>query len=159
MRKGLLTGALLVGLLWALQVTAGAQPAAVQVDLNADQRSLVIQLTAERAVTLAREHRLADEAQERFYEQLAAKDQALRSAQARAAGNAADLSRVRKARDEIARQREELIAVVEQRDRTLAAELSAYREEVTKLASSPDPQTQKALQRFVDGEQREALDD
>src|SRR5262249_38862891 len=121
--------------------------------------SLVIQLTAERAVTLAREHRLADEAQQRFYEQLAAKDQALRAAQARAAGNAAELARVRKARDEIARQREELIAAVEQRDLMLAAELSAYREEVTKLASSPDLQTQKALQRFADGEQREALDD
>ena len=156
MRKGHLTGALLVGLLWALQLTAGAQPAAVQVDLNADQRSLVLQLTAERAVTLAREHRLADEAQERFYQQLAAKDQALRAAQARAAGQAAELAQVRKARDEIARQ---LIAAVEQRDRTLAAELSAYREEVTQLASSPDPQTQKALQRFADGEQAEALDD
>jgi len=58
--------------------------AAVQVDLNADQCSLVIQLTAERAVTLAREHRLADEAQERYYEQLEAKDQALRASQTRA---------------------------------------------------------------------------
>ena len=82
MRKGALAGALLVGWLWALRVTAGAEPAAGQVDLNADQRSLVIQLTAERAVTLAREHRLADEAQKRFYEQLAAKDQALRASQA-----------------------------------------------------------------------------
>ena len=129
MGKGSLAGVLQVGVLWALQVTTGAQPAAVQVDLNADQRSLVIQLTAERAVTLAREHRLADVAQQRFYEQVTAKDQALRAAQARAAGKAAELARVREARDEIARQREALIASVEQRDRTLAAELSADRED------------------------------
>jgi tetratricopeptide (TPR) repeat protein len=159
MRQCLLVGALLVGSWWAILGAAGAQPAVIQVDLNADQRSLVIQLTAERAVTLIREHRRADEAQERFYERLAAKDQALRVSQVHAAGNAAELARVRKARDEIARQREALIAAVEQRDRTLAAELSAYREEVTKLASSPDPQKQKALQRFADGEQHEALDD
>jgi hypothetical protein len=33
----------------------------------------------------------------------------------------------------------------------------AYREEVTKIAASPDPRKQKALQRFADGEQREAV--
>ena len=41
----------------------------------------------------------------------------------------------------------------------LAAEVRAYREEITKIAASPDPQKQKALQRFADGEQAEALDD
>src|SRR4029077_19281189 len=45
----------------------------------------------------------------------------------------------------------------EQRDRTLAAEVRAYREEVTKLAESPDPEKQKALQLFADGERTKAL--
>jgi tetratricopeptide (TPR) repeat protein len=35
----------------------------------------------------------------------------------------------------------------------------AYREVVTGIATSPDPRKQKALQRFADGEQREALAD
>jgi hypothetical protein len=33
----------------------------------------------------------------------------------------------------------------------------AYREEVTKLAASPDPEKQKALQLFADGERTKAL--
>jgi hypothetical protein len=142
-----------------LATDATANPGMASVDLNADQRSLVAQLTAERAITLANERRLADAAQDELYKQLAAKDRAQRAAEARAAGNAAELARVRKARDEIAQQRQELVAALTQRDQTLAAEVRAYREEVTKIASSPDPQKQKALQRFADGEQREALDD
>jgi len=119
-------------------VVAMADPAAGG-DLNADTRALVAQLTAERAITLAKERRLADAAQEELYRQLAAKDLALRAAKDLAAGNAAERDRMRKARDEIARQRQDLIAALEQRDRALAAEVQAYREEVTKLAASPRP--------------------
>ncbi|TMQ27520.1 MAG: hypothetical protein E6J90_02440, partial [Deltaproteobacteria bacterium] len=129
-------------------VIAVADPTA-EGDLNADKRALVAQLTAERAITLARERRLADAAQEELYHRLAVKDRALRVAEAKAAGNAAERDQARKARDEIARQRQELVAALEQRDRTLAAEVRAYREEVTKLAASPDPEKQKALQLFA----------
>jgi hypothetical protein len=45
------------------------------------------------------------------------------------------------------------------RERTLAAEVQAYREEVSKLAASSDPAKQKALQRFADGERAAALDE
>ncbi|HEX7942083.1 MAG TPA: hypothetical protein VF488_09775 [Gemmatimonadaceae bacterium] len=137
-------------------VVAVADPAAGG-DLNADTRALVAQLTAERAITLAKERRLADAAQEELSRRLAAQDLARRAAEAKAAGNAAALLQARKARDEIARQREELVAALEQRDRTLAAEVRAYREEVTKLAASPDPEKQKALQLFADGERTKAL--
>jgi chromosome segregation ATPase len=137
-------------------VVAVADPAAGG-DLNADKRALVAQLTAERAITLARERRLADAALEELSRRLAAQDLARRAAEAKAADNAAALRQARKARGEIARQREELVAALEQRDRTLAAEVQAYREEVTKLAASPDPEKQKALQLFADGEHTKAL--
>jgi hypothetical protein len=136
---------------------ATADASGAHMDLNADQRALVAQLTAERALTLANERRLADAAQEALYGQLAAKDRELRAAQVRAAGNIAELNRVRQARDEITRQRQALVAALEQRDRALAAEVRAYREEVTKRAASPDPEKQKALQLFADGERTKAL--
>jgi hypothetical protein len=94
--------AALTGVLgWAVAVMAN--PSA-SVDLNTDQRALVAQLTAERAITLANERRLADAAQDELYKRLKDKDRALRAAQARANGNANELDRVRKERDEIARQ-------------------------------------------------------
>jgi Flp pilus assembly protein TadD len=155
--------ALLVGLLGGALVGAArdahAAPSAEAVDLNADTRSLVAQLTAERALTLANARGQADAAQDELYKQLNDKDRALRAAQARAAHNAAALAQARKDRAELARQREDLVAALARRDQTLAAEVRAYREGITQLASSPDPQKQKALQRFADGEQVEALAD
>jgi hypothetical protein len=155
-RRGLAMVRLLRALLLLCAFTgtlnAVADPSGARVDLNADQRALVAQLTAERAITLANERRLADAAQEALYGQLVAKDRELRAVQARAAGNAAELGRVRRARDQIARQRQELVAALEQRDRALAAEVRAYRQEVTQLVASPDPEKQRALQLFADGE-------
>jgi hypothetical protein len=52
-------------------VVAVADPSAGG-DLNADTRALVAQLTAERAITLAKERRLADAAQEELSRRLAA---------------------------------------------------------------------------------------
>ncbi len=109
--RALLVGFLGGAICWRA-TDATANPGVVIVDLNADQRSLVAQLTAERAITLANERRLADAAQAELYKQLAAKDRAQRAAEARAAGNAAELARVRKARDEIAKARQELIAAL-----------------------------------------------
>jgi tetratricopeptide (TPR) repeat protein len=144
-----------------LGLTAAAQPApvAVGIDLNAEQRVLIAQLTADKAITVARERRIAEADQEKLYEQLKVKDQALRVAKRQAAGNAAELAEVRKARGQIARERQALVAALADRDRTLAAEVRAYREVVTGIATSPDPRKQQALQRFADGEQREALAD
>lgn len=149
--------ALLGGALGGSASDARADSGVATVDLNTDVRSLVAQLTAERAITLANARGQADAAQDELYKQLNDKDRALRSAQAKAAGNAAALALARKDRDEIARQREELVTALARRDQTLAAEVRAYREEITKIASSPDPRKQKALQRFADGQQAEAL--
>jgi len=154
--------ALLVGLSGALGWSASdasADPGVAMVDLNADVRSLIAQLMAERAITLANARGQADAAQDELYKRLNDKDRALRAAQAKAAGNAAALAKARKDRDEVARQREELVAALARRDQTLTAEVRAYREEITRIALSPDPQKQKALQRFADGEQVEGLAD
>ena len=106
---------------------------------------------------MARERRLAADDQGALYKQLEAKDRALRAAELRVAGNAAELARVRVERDRIARQQQDVVATLTRRDRTLAAEVTAYREVVTGIAMSPDPRKLKALRRFADGEQREAL--
>jgi hypothetical protein len=143
----------------AIGLPAHAVKAAPAVDLNADQRALIEQLTADKALAVARERRIAADEQETLNRELDAQDRKLRAAEARASGNAAELAQVRKERDRIARQRQELVAALAERDRTLAAEVRAYREIVTGLATSPDPRKRKALQRFADGEQREALDD
>ncbi len=154
----MLLAAMLCGAAVPAPSVAHAQPAAAE-DLNAEQRSLIEQLTADKAMSVARERRLADEAQERLYAVLATKDRALRAAEVRAKGRAAELARLRRERDGITRQREQLIAALTDRDRTLEAEVRAYRETVTGLALSPDPRKQAALQRFADGEQAEALAD
>jgi tetratricopeptide (TPR) repeat protein len=178
------------------------------VDINAGQRALIEQLIADKAITLAtarreayedraklskdldakhralraavaresgnaaelarvrkerdeiaRQRQLADAGQEELSQKLQVRDRELQAAEARASGNAAELARVRKARDQIATQRQELVAALAERDQTLAAELRAYREVVTGIATSPDPRKRRALQRFADGEQREALAD
>ena len=157
MSRTLLVGFLcgVVGVSATMESVAG--PATTVVDPTAEQRFVIEQLTADKAMTVANERRIADAKQNQLYEQLQAKDRELRVAQGRAAGNAAELTRVRKARDEIAKQRQELVAALAQRDRTLAAELRAYREAVTAIATSPDPKTQELLRRYANGEQREAL--
>ena len=53
--------------------TAQPGPIAASVDLNAEQRALIAQLTADKAITVARERRIAEADQERLYEQLKAK--------------------------------------------------------------------------------------
>jgi hypothetical protein len=163
MRYSVVVRALIVSLVCAVVCwstrDARADSGAAAADPDADRRALVLRLTAERAITLASARGLADNAQDELYRQLEVKDRELRAALSRASGNATELARVRKARDEIARQRQELVTALAQRDQMLAAEVRAYREEVTKIAASPDPQMQKALQRFADGEQAEALDD
>jgi len=102
----MLIAALLAG---AIGSTAVAQPAPVvaAVDLNAEQRALVAQLTADKAITVARERGIAAADQQKLYEQLNVKDQALREAERWAAGNASKLAEVRKARDRIAKERQE----------------------------------------------------
>jgi hypothetical protein len=128
-------------------------------DLDAESRRLIERLTADKALAIARERRLAASAQEARYRQLEDMDRALRAAEARAAGNAAELARVSRERDGIARQWQEINATLAHQDRTLAAQMAVYREAVTGIAMSPDPRKLKALQRFADGEQREALAD
>jgi hypothetical protein len=157
MSRTLLVGFLcgVVGLSATTEAVAG--PATTVVDPTAEQRFVIEQLTADKAMTVANERRIADAKQNQLYEQLQAKDRELGVAQGRAAGNAAELTRVRKARNEIAKQRQELVAALAQRDRTLEAELRAYREAVTSVATSPDPKTQELLRRYANGEQREAL--
>ncbi|HEX3475849.1 MAG TPA: hypothetical protein VHT91_12575 [Kofleriaceae bacterium] len=152
-----------VGLVCAAMGRAAAQPTAGRavagVDSDAERRFLIDQLTADKAITLATARRIADAKQEELHRQLQARDRALRAAEGRASGNAAELARVRKAREQIAAERQALVAALADRDRTLGAEVRAYREAVTGIANSPDPRKQAALQRFADGEQREALAD
>jgi tetratricopeptide (TPR) repeat protein len=152
-----------VGIVCGAMGWAAAQPiagrAAAGVDVDAERRFLIDQLTADKAITLATARRIADAKQEELHRKLQARDRALRAAEVRASGNAAELARIRKARDQIAAERQALVTALADRDRTLAAEVRAYREAVTGIANSPDPRTQAALQRFADGEQREALAD
>jgi tetratricopeptide (TPR) repeat protein len=149
-----------VGMVCAVLVrwpsAVAAQPSA---DLDSDRRAVVAKLTADRALTIASERQVAADEYARLNRALEGRDRALRAAVARSAGDAAKLQRIRHQRDEIARQRRELVAALAERDQTLAAEVRAYREVVTGIAASPDPRKQKALQRFADGEQREALAD
>lgn len=138
---------------------ARAAPPITGGDFNVEQRLLIAQLTADKAIMVARERRMAAADQEKVYEQLKIKDRALRAAERRATGNAAKLAELRKAREQVARERQVLVAALVDRDRTLAVELRMYREMITGVATSLERRKQQALQRFADGEQREALAD
>src|SRR5262249_35446745 len=140
-----------------LGVAAPAARAAPEPDLNVEMRAVVAKLTADKALAVANAHTIAAIEQEALNRQLEEKDRKLRDAEARAAGNKAEVARIRKDRDAIAQERKKLVDALADRDRTLAAEVRAYREEVTKLAASPDPRKQKALQRFADGERLSAV--
>jgi len=99
--------------------TAAAQPAPVAgaVDLNSEQRVLIAQLTADKAITVARERRIAAADQLTLCEQLKVKGQKVRAAERRASGNAARTAEVRKARDQIASERQALTTALADRDR------------------------------------------
>jgi hypothetical protein len=116
---------------------AWAAPPTTGVDLNAEQRALIAQLTTDKAITVARERQIAAADQENLYEQLKVKDRALREAERQAAGHAAKLSEAGKARDPIERERQTLVAALTDRDRVLAAAVRAYRAIVTGIATSP----------------------
>ena len=208
---------LLLGVLCAaIGLSVPAVMAQPTVDLNADQRALIEQLTADKALAVARERRIAADEQEALNRRLDEQDRALRvteakvavyavtlaqvrrdrdriakqrqklvtnergiaaeermalnkrldeqdrvlqAAEAKAAANAVMLEQVRGERDGIAKQRQELVAALAERDRALAAEVRAYREIVTGIATSSDPLKQKALQRFADGDQRKVVDE
>jgi hypothetical protein len=111
-----------VGMVCAVLVrwpsAVAAQPSA---DLDSDRRALVAKLTADRALTIACVRQIAAEEYARLNMALEGRDRALRAAATRAAGDAAKLKRIRHERDEIARQRRELVAAVAARDQTLAA--------------------------------------
>ena len=70
--------ALWVGLLggaMSLAVTeARAAPAVARVEIHAEERFLIEQLIVDEAITMAREHQLADPEQEKLHDQLEAKD-------------------------------------------------------------------------------------
>jgi hypothetical protein len=150
--RTLLVGAVL-GAMGTAPVAVAAPPATAAV-ADAESRLLVEQLVADKAITVARERRLAEADEEELLAALATKDQALRAAEAEAVGREAELSRVRKARDRIASERRVLVDALAERDLALAAEIGAYREAVSEIAASPDPRKRAALQRFADGEQR-----
>jgi hypothetical protein len=162
-RSKLAVGAVIAGVLCGplggTTPEASAGPASVGADLNAEQRALIEQLTADKAIAIARERRLVEADEEKLYDELQAKDRAQRVAERHASGNAAELARIRRIRDQIAAERQALVIALGQRDQALAAEVRAYREAITEIATSPDPRKQKALQRFAEGEQREALAD
>src|SRR5262245_20679826 len=93
-------GALLLGSWCLLVAIAGAAPG---VDLNAEQRALVWKLTADKALAVANERRLAIEEQAALNRRLDEQDRKLRAAEQRARGNRAELARIREERDQIAR--------------------------------------------------------
>jgi len=118
--------------------------------------ALVEQLTAERAITLANAQRKADAAQTICTRGSRSRIGrcALRSQGAAMSPSWPGAQGARRDRPSA----QELIAALAQATRPSRRDQRVSRG-ITKLASSPDPQKQKALQRFADGEQNEALGD
>ncbi len=145
----MLAGVLVAG---AASTPAAAAPAAAEADRDQADRALIEQLTAARAADLARERKRADDRELEKLEKLEEQDKALRAALAKVSATRAQLDKTRRQRDELARERRALVDELTARDRLLEAEVTAYREAVTKLAETPNAKKRAALQRYADGD-------
>lgn len=129
-----------------------ASPVDAQQDVNAARRRLQDDLTAQRAVAIARERRLADERETALLAQLEGRDARLRAALRAASASMAEATAARSDLDAVVAERTALVAAIAERDRTYAAEVAEYRRQIAGLTAAEDPRLQQSLQQFADGD-------
>ncbi len=143
--------AALLGLAWSISVSAEAQQ---RVQLDAQARAIVDQLTLDRAATIAALQRRADEREMALLTQLAQRDRTLREAlsDASVAQRARDQARTDLA--EITARRQAAINQIAARDSQFRSETAEYRRQITSIAMSPDPRKREALARYAAGDRQ-----
>ncbi len=124
---------------------------AAGVELNQEMRQLVERLVLERATTIATLQRKASAQEAAVLIRLDEREAALRREQSARRKVQTELAKVQ-------RERSELIAKLEQQDRTFTAELASYRVHVSSIAASTDIRKVSALRAYADGDRQAAFD-
>lgn len=124
--------------------------------LDIGQEALIWRLTAARSLVAAKAQHLPVEDQEALHRRLDEQDRELRVAEEQAR-NMAVLARILRDRVQIIQRWQVQVAAWAEGDPMFEAKLEVYREIMARLVASSDQRAQQALQRFADGEPREAL--
>lgn len=130
---------------------------ATPADLDAKATEVVQRLVLDRAASLARAQRKADEREQDLLEQLERKDRQLRRSLAAAQAGSTQMAQLRTELAGVTAERERLVAELTSRDRAFQAELAEYRRLVAELANSPNPERRAALERYADGDRSGAF--
>jgi tetratricopeptide (TPR) repeat protein len=133
----------------ATPTLATAPPLADQDAATAD---LVQRLVLDRAASLARVQRKADEREQQLLDQLEGKDRTLRRALKEAQAGDRQTAQLRADLAGVTAERARLVEELTRRDSVFKGELAEYRRLVAELANSPNPERRQALERYADGD-------
>ena len=121
-------------------------------DQDASTADLVQRLVLDRAASLARVQRKADEREQQLLDQLEGKDRTLRRALKEAQAGGRQTVQLRADLVGVMAERTRLVDELTRRDSVFKGELAEYRRLVAELANSPNPERRQALERYADGD-------
>jgi tetratricopeptide (TPR) repeat protein len=121
-------------------------------DQDAATADLVQRLVLDRAASLARVQRKADEREQQLLDQLESKDRTLRRALKEAQAGGRQTAQLRTDLAGVTAERTRLVEELTRRDSVFKGELAEYRRLVAELANSPNPERRQALERYADGD-------
>lgn len=138
----------------ATPTVATAPPIADQDAATAD---LVQRLVLDRAASLARVQKKADEREQQLLDQLENKDRKLRRTLKEAQEGGRQTAQLRAELADVTAERERLVAGLIERDGNLKTELAEYRRIINELANSPSPERREALEIYANGNRVDAF--
>ena len=133
----------------ATPTVATAAPIADQDAATAD---LVQRLVLDRAASLARVQKKADEREQQLLDQLESQDRTLRRALKEAQAGGRQTAKLRTDLAGVMAERTRLVEELAQRDSVFKGELAEYRRLIAELANSANPERRQALERYADGD-------
>lgn len=147
---------LLLALPGGVQSAQAATPtvatAAPIADQDAATADLVQRLVLDRAASLARVQKKADEREQQLLDQLESKDRTLRRTLKEAQAGGRQTAQLRTDLASVMAERMRLVEDLAQRDSVFKGELAEYRRLIAELANSPNPERRQALERYADGD-------
>ncbi|MDZ7856065.1 hypothetical protein [Sphaerotilus sp.] len=135
---------------WAATATVATAPPSA--DQDAATADLVQRLVLDRAASLARVQKKADEREQQLLDQLEGKDRTLRRALKEAQEGGRQTAQLRADLAGVTAERARLVEELTRRDTVFKGELAEYRRLVAELANSPNPERRQALERYADGD-------
>lgn len=141
----------------APQAPTALAPSTAPVNLDAQTTELVQRLVLDRAASLAKAQRKANEREQDLLDRLENKDRQLRRALASEQAGSSRAAQLRAELISVTAERERLVAELSQRDQSFREELAQYRRLVAEMAHQATPERRAALERYANGDRVGAI--